>query len=183
MKKSIRTLALVVGALSSSSVLAGSYWGLGFSNYELESEFDGLELTTDIRGIEGAYGFESSPNIAWEFRLGLGLGDNDVKLSTGNNSFSSGINYKASSYFSGYFRPQYVTESFQFYGLLGYSSVSGELSGGGVSEDTSDDGISYGVGAGFIFSDNNAFNLEWKNLAAIDDGDITGLSLTYQRRF
>lgn len=183
MKKAIGTLVLAVSALSSGSVLANSYWGVGISSYELESEFDGLKMTADVRGIEGAYGFESSPNIAWEVRLGLGLGDDDINFSMGNNSTTLGISYKVSSYFSGYFRPQYVTENFQFYGLLGYSSVSGEVSGGGSSEDTSDDGLSYGVGAGIVFGGNNAINLEWKNLAAIDDGDITGLSLTYQRRF
>lgn len=184
MKKTLGALTVAVAALSSGLACADNYWALGVSSFELESSFDGFGMTADVKAIEGVYGFTSSPNIAWEARLGLGMGEEDIAFSyQGINNISIGATYKVDAYFSGYFRPQIVKENFQVYGLLGYSSVSGETSFDGSSEDTSDDGFSYGVGAGFIFAEKSSINLEWKNLAKVDGGDIAGMTLNYQRKF
>ncbi len=166
---------------------ADSYLSVGFGNYEFDLDIpdlpSGAKATNDIKGLEATWGFESSPNIAWEARLGLGLGSSNTKVSYQGESISTDLEYKANSYFSGYFRPQYKASHFQIYGLLGYTSVGGEASLEGESEDTSDDGFSYGIGAGVIFEKVNSLNVEWKNLAKTDSGDITGLSVSFQHNF
>jgi Outer membrane protein beta-barrel domain len=166
---------------------ADSYFSVGLGNYEFDFDFpelpSGVKATNDIKGLEGVVGFESSPNIAWEARLGLGLGSSNTKVSYQGESVSTDLEYKAKSYFSGYFRPQYKNAHLQIYGLFGYSSIGGEASFEGGSEDTTDDGFSYGAGAGVIFGKVNSINVEWKNLAKTDSGDITGLSVSFQRNF
>lgn len=166
---------------------ADSYFSVGFGSYEFDLDIpdmpSGVKATNDIKGLEGVVGFESSPNIAWEARLGLGLGSSNTKFSYEGQSVSTDLEYKAKSYFSGYFRPQYKNAHIQIYGLLGYTSIGGEASFDGGSEDTTDDGFSYGLGAGFIFAEKNSLNIEWKNLAKTDSGDITGLSVSFQRNF
>lgn len=179
----VAVLSSVAGHVSAQS----AYYGVGFGKYELTTDFDsiydGLEGTTDIKGIEGVWGFEQTPYIAWEARLGMGLGSDNMVLHADGKSEETDLEYKVSSYFSGYFRPQYKGSNVQVYGLLGYSSVGGEVSFDGESEDSSDDGFSYGIGAGFIFSGVNSLNIEWKNLAKIDGGEIKGVSFNFQRRY
>jgi hypothetical protein len=187
MKKFGVIASSVLVAMIGLNATAESYYGIGFGSYELETDFGsiepGLTGTNDIKGVEGYFGFEQNPYVAWELRLGLGLGGDNTVLHLGGESAESDLKYTANSYFSGYFRPQYQAKNVQFYGLLGYSSVSGEMSFDGESEDTSDDGVSYGFGAGVIFSKVNAINVEWKNLAKIDGGEITGVSFNFQRKF
>jgi Outer membrane protein beta-barrel domain len=186
MKKLIALLSMSLFSFALPAT-ADSYFSVGFGTYEFDLDIpdlpSGAKATNDIKGIEGVLGFESSPNIAWEARLGLGLGSSNTKVSYQGDSISTDLEYKVDSYFSGYFRPQYKTSNLQIYGLLGYTSVGGEASYEGESEDTSDDGFSYGVGAGVIFGKVNSLNVEWKNLAKTDSGDITGFSVSFQRNF
>ena len=184
MKNFVLFFVLLFSVLPAS---ADSYFSVGLGNYEFDLGIpelpSGAKATNDIKGLEGVLGFESSPNIAWEARLGLGLGSSNTKISYQGQSVSTDLEYKAKSYFSGYFRPQYKNAHLQIYGLFGYSSIGGEASFEGESEDTTDDGFSYGLGAGVIFGKVNSINVEWKNLAKTDSGDITGLSVSFQRNF
>lgn len=177
----------ILATVSVGHANAQGYFGIGIGSYEMTTDlddiYDGLKGTNDIKGLEGILGFEQNAYVAWEARLGLGLGSDNMVLHLQGESTGTDLEYKAQSYFSGYFRPQYKGSRGQLYGLLGYTSISGEASFDGEKEDTSDDGFSYGVGAGFQFSEVNSLNIEWKMLAKIDGGEAEGLSINFQRKF
>lgn len=187
-------LGLSLGVAGMAVQAESTYWGVGVSQNEMNSQYFDLDLSADVQGLEAVVGIETSPYIAWELRLGFGLGDDDIVVSYGGESESTGINFQVDSYVSGYFRPQYVTQNFQIYGLLGFSNINANLSSNGYSEDDSSSGISYGVGAGYIFSEQFSVNIEWKKIGDIKglddgdgenilDGDVSGITLNFQRKF
>lgn len=183
MKNIISSLTIIALTLTSHIANADSYWGFGVSDYTIKGSESGIHVSTDASAIEGIIGLNTSPNIAWEARIGLGIDDRDVTYSLQGQSGNTGLKNKLNSYVSGYFKPQFVGNNYHVYGLLGYSRVSNTLTSvDDGSEDTNDSGFSYGLGIG-LMSSNDSVNLEWKNLAKIDNGDIKGLTLGYQHTF
>lgn len=185
MKKIIGSLALITASLTSHMASADSYWGLGYSDYELKASDSGIGIKADAGAIEAVLGVNSTPNIAWEVRMGLGLSEEDIVVSYQGQSGTVGVTNKLNSYFSGYFKPQIVNDNLRFYGLLGFSTVSNTITDTeyGDEEDTNDSGVSYGAGAGIAISDTSSVVIEWKNLAEIDGGDIKGFTFGFQRSF
>jgi opacity protein-like surface antigen len=92
---------------------------------------------------------------------------------------------KVTSMFGLYAKPQFKSGGFKAYGLLGYAGYNTETTiefgNYSESEKTADDGISYGLGAGFDFGQ-HGLALEWKS-TKIDGGDISGVAVFYQYQF
>lgn len=185
MKKMIGSLALVTASLTCQMASADSYWGFGYSDYELNASDSGLGMKADVNTIEGVYGINSTANIAYEVRAGLGLKEEDIVFSYQGESATLGITNELTSYFSFYVKPHIAKDNFDFYGLLGYSRVANTITDteNSQKEDTTDSGISYGLGAGVSLPNNSSLVLEWKNLADIDGGDIRGFTLGLQHSF
>jgi hypothetical protein len=120
--------------------------------------------------------------LAGEVRLGLGLGDGDIKGSGYGVSLNVG-KFKIENYLSAYIKPQFKSGSFVGYGLLGVSSVNSKGSIDGESQSGSDSGLSYGLGAGLNFGASTVA-LEYKTLVEIEDfGDLQGFNIAYQYKF
>ncbi|HWV14470.1 MAG TPA: outer membrane beta-barrel protein [Cellvibrio sp.] len=181
MKKIIGSLTLIAASLASNMAAADSYWGVGLSNYDLNINVLSNDLTFNTKAIEGVFGIEVNDYVSWEARAGFGLSDDQATLEYGY--YSTGITSKTNSYFSGYFKPHAGNKNIQAYGLLGYSSISHTVEILGSEEDTADDGVSYGLGAEIFISGNNTLNFEWKQLAKIDGGEITGVTFAIHHRF
>lgn len=190
MKRIISSLALIIASLTSQAACADTYWGVGYSQYKLNGDvsngYESMNMKADADAVEGVLGINVSPYIAWEARAGFGLQKDDIQFSLRGKSASIGVTNKLNSYFSGYFKPQFAQNNFNFYGLLGYSTVSNTVDATVINagkKDTVDNGFSYGIGAGLKASENNSFVIEWKSLAEVDGGDIKGLTFGFRHSF
>lgn len=186
MPTQIKSIVFALSALAmcSQAQAAGNYVGVGFSPYSLEAESGQFTSEADANVIEGYYGFEWNDFFAAEMRLGFGLGSDDLKLTDGYASADVG-EVKVTSMFGLYAKPQFKSGGFKAYGLLGYAGYNTETTiefgNYSESEKTADDGISYGLGAGFDFGQ-HGLALEWKS-TKIDGGDISGVAVFYQYQF
>ena len=177
-------LALAVTGISHPACAEGNYVGIGFSPYSLDAEANGSSISGDANVLEGYYGFEWNDFFAAELRLGFGLGSGDLELDS--NIYSGDVGkVKITSMYGLYAKPQFKSGGFKAYALLGYAGYSTETTieygSYSESEDTTDDGFSYGIGAGFDFGQ-HGIALEWKT-TKIDGGDISGVAAFYQYQF
>lgn len=186
MIKKLSALALVVAVtgIAHQACAESNYVGIGFSPYSLEADVNGSSISGDANVLEGYYGYEWNDFFAAEMRLGFGLGSGDLELDS--NIYSGDVGeVKITSMFGLYAKPQFKSGGFKAYALLGYAGYNTEttieVGNFSQSEDTSDDGFSYGLGAGFDFGQ-HGLGLEWKT-TKIDGGDISGVAAFYQYQF
>ena len=144
-KKLINTAILcAAAALSQHAAAEGSYFGIGLSLYDLELDpIEGVTLSGDSKVIEGYYGFEINEYFAAEARLGFGLGDGDLEGELGGYSATIG-DYKISSMYGLYAKPQIKANGFKGYALLGYAGYNSDVSVSDGEADASESGSDSG---------------------------------------
>lgn len=194
MKNILGMLALAGTLTAASSSFAASYYaGVGIVNNEVEE--------IDLRSVEGIFGINQNDYIAWEARVGFGLGStSETNYESGEDGFDAvaSNDFKISNTVGLFVKPQYSVEHAKFYGLLGYSkikikadnlslTVNGEKVDltewdeyqGSISD--SDSGATFGFGAGLLF-ESHTINLEWRR-AMLDEIDVDSLSVSYLYSF
>jgi len=144
---------VVEPVVTNSGFYLGLAYGMGEWNYDRVNGNDDGTFDFDTIILQAGYNFNKY--IAVEGRYWFGLDTSD----TFANGDSGEVNIDA---WGIYVKPQYpVTEAFKIYGLLGYASISSlewkNNNGGGAGDYTDQynyDGFSWGLGAGYTFTDN-----------------------------
>lgn len=134
----------------------GFYVGGGVTNVKLANS--PYTWTT----VEAIGGYKLNPFVGGEIRIG-GAGESDPNIT---------------DYFSAYYRVESANEVGKTYLLAGYTvgSMSGTYN--------NFSGFTFGVGIGFVMSDNINFNIEYKRLKDNKNNlDFSGFSACVDYRF
>jgi opacity protein-like surface antigen len=156
----------------------------------LDTDFGGVDL--EPTALQFGFSNPIGTNIAVDGVLAIGLGDDEISVSGGGDSFTLG--FELANLIGIYARAfADIAPNSQVYGRVGLAkieydmSVNGFISGfgnisGTVSED--DTGLTYGIGAIFGVSPNGAIVVEYNQLPDVDfeglDIESSTLSVGYQ---
>ncbi|SFZ98060.1 putative outer membrane protein A [hydrothermal vent metagenome] len=159
---------------------AGFYLGLGYSFINSDIDFKNElsnthSLGADYSAVMFQAGYKFNQYVAVEGRYWLGVADEGF-----SNVFNDGDTFDTDATAWGiYVKPMYpVTENFDIYGLLGYgSSTIGGVNTGTKIVDLDSDGLSWGVGAAYSFTDNVSVFLDYVAFTddTLTDNAFTGL--------
>jgi opacity protein-like surface antigen len=206
-RKFIVSAVTVCGFMVSTSAFAaekdGVYVTLGATNLSSEVDLSDLDVagqnvdfgSEDISVImlTGRLGYRLNDFFAVEGEAGFGLGGDDFERAVPVNVQGTTINVNTNvdltvdNYFAGFARGIFpVSEQFDIFARLGYgqatakadivASAAGLTTSGSAEEDA--DGLAYGVGAQFNFTDHDGIRADYTRL---DDTNI--ISIAYSRRF
>ncbi len=126
------------------------YAGAAYTNFDYD---DG-----DVDAITGRLGYKFTPNLAVEGEASTGLDDGDVELNHNAGLYAVGI------------LP--VTSNFDVHARLGYQSTEADT----LLREIEDDGVGYGVGASYRFTQNVGVRADWTRLEG-DEGEADALSI------
>lgn len=163
--KKILTAATLLGLMSGTAY--GNLYG-GLSYGFLETEFGSTDFDTPT--LNFALGIETTPNLAVEGRLGLGVDDDS----------NSGFNVEIDDYFALYIKPILpLSNTVSLYGLLGFAETTIETNFG----DEDDNDFSYGFGISAKTSQQLDLFAEYVNLYDDRNVEISGFNLGANLRF
>jgi outer membrane immunogenic protein len=152
MKKFAMMAAVAAAAMLAMPAAANAEWyaGAAYTNFD----YDG----GDVDAVTGRLGYKFTPNLAVEGEASTGLDDGDVELNHNAGIYGVGI------------LP--VTSNFDVHARVGYQTTEADTPGG----DVSDDGVGYGVGATYRFTQNVGVRADWTRLEG-DEGEADALSV------
>ena len=149
----------------------GFYLGLAYGLLGMESSVTetlpgGAEISIDndldedFSEIMIQAGYEFNDYIAVEGRYWFGL-DEDIDYGS-----RLGVNNTSIDAWGIYVKPQYpVTEAFNIYALLGYGAAEADVTLPGADyQSDSVDGFSWGIGAGYSFTENIAVFVDYVSI-------------------
>lgn len=190
------TTACLILALSSQSLFADTYYakpisshsssfapsafaGIGFQSYDYRLEQSDTLSPTVMHGYIGA---EFAPNLAWEFRYGVGLGNSEV---VGENSATT-VDFD--QYHAVYLKPQFkLNDGVIAYGLIGYADVdwieTTSIAGIDLSQIQSDYGASIGFGGELSLSPEVSATVEYLRLLDEEKVDASSIGVGLQVKF
>lgn len=171
----LASLLFFANASSAQSIfekLNKAYVGGGFARVDSNfTEFSpGEKNNLVFNSLELLGGYKYSGYLSGELRAGFGLSD---------ATLAGDMVAELDNYFSLYWRPETANEVAKLYGLLGYSSVSTTVG----SSSSSDSGLSYGAGVGFVMFTDWNLNFEYRNLIDNDNDNFTALGVNIDYRF
>ena len=158
------------------------YVGIGYSSMNSDItniRFDDYDdFNHDIEHNTGAVmldaGYKFNDYIAVEARYWIGMSNDEVRFNDDDYTFHGDIVDVDSSAWGVYVKPMYpVTDAFDIYGLLGYGSAS---LGDTDTFDGDVEGISWGVGAAYSFTESLSVFLDY---VAFTEDTITNNELTH----
>ena len=163
-----------------------TYFGLQYTDLSYEDdEFAGEELTPTA--FVARAGSRNKDDFGFEGRFGIGLSDDSMGGSFYDpdlGSVSAKLDFEIDTII-GVYATKHVpfSSEFEAYGVLGLSSVKATLTGtinsgfisGSVSDSSSENGLSYGIGANIYLTEDTAFNIEY--ISYLDKSDFTLTSL------
>ena len=167
MYKTIGGLVIAGATLMASNVaMADLYGGVGYTAAELEIG----STDFDLGALYGRFGSQFNENISGEFRVGVGVADDDVR----------GFNVEIDKYFGGYVRGSLpLNDGIMPYIIVGITDVDIDTDAGSDS----DDDLSYGIGLDFKIDNQLMLNVEYMSMYDDDDVEITGLSFGVAAKF
>jgi hypothetical protein len=144
----VAALALMTAPQSAS---AQAYVGAGYTNFD----YDG----GDVGAVTGRLGYRLSPHLAVEGEASTGVDDDDgIELNHNLGAYARAI------------LP--VTSNFDVHGRVGYTTSEVDTPLG----DVDDDGLAYGAGAEYRFTQNFGLRADWTRLEG-DEAESDALSL------
>lgn len=153
---------------TTGSFYLGAAYSLLNANRENAYTFNNVDITdttidTDFSEVMIQAGYNFNQYVAIEGRYWFGIKDSFV-----TDAFSNvNVNFDNSVDAWGiYVKPQYpVTEAFNVYALLGYASSEYSVDAGSTLVDLGTlDGFSWGLGAGYAFTENISVFVDYVNL-------------------
>ena len=206
-RKFLVSAVTVLGFMTSASAFAaekeGVYVTLGATSLSSDVDLSDLDVagqnvdfgSEDISVImlTGRLGYRLNDFFALEGEAGFGLGGDDfdrtVPVNVQGNliNVDTNVDLKVENYFVGFARGILpVSDQFDVFARLGYgqatakadvvASVAGLTATGSAEEDA--DGIAYGVGAQYNFTDHDGIRADYTQLE-----DTSIISIAYSRRF
>lgn len=181
----VRSAILATVLFSSSLTMAGGYAGGNVMRIDYSEDLDDYgwdDADADLTAIYGRIGGSFNDYISAEFRLGLGLGEDNVSVS--GLSIDLSLDYLV----GGYFRLGVpLGEVVYPYIIAGFTQaeLTAEAAGygGSVSYSDSDSDASYGIGVDFNAGEVVTINLEY--MRYFDKGaiEVNGISIGVVGRF
>ena len=174
----LRTLvsasALAVAVASASFAGEGDFTlGGGYSLIDVSE--GGIDVNAGAVTFRG--GYEFTDNFGFEGQLDFGVSDDSVVVGAQTVNFE--VNHAASLF--GVFRAP-VSENFNLFARLGYTTAEVEASVPGVAFADDADGFAYGVGGEYFFDGRNGFRVDYTR-HELDDADADVFGISYVRRF
>jgi outer membrane immunogenic protein len=173
---SVATLATVgfAGAASAQDTATDTtvYGTVGYANVAADGDAD-----VNLGAIQGRIGARFGKYFGVEGELATGvveddfdvLGTNvDVKLKHEVGVFAVG-NYP-------------ITDRLDVFARVGYAWAEAKASGGGISETANLDGLAYGVGGQYFFTDKDGVRLDYTRHDG-NDGEADVFGVSYVRKF
>lgn len=149
--------------------LAGVYVGLDVS----EVEFDSPGFSSPKPSTVGLnVGTRLTRHFGTEARIGMNLSDDDIRF--GDTSYGFEVNNYYGFHGTGHLP---LSDMFELYGQLGYTYSEVKFSFQGQSQKTSNNGLSYGIGATFDLTYSTTIRLEWSKMMDGSDYELDALSL------
>ncbi|GAA3527969.1 porin family protein [Zobellella aerophila] len=148
------------------------YVGLNYANLDFDTDSLSESVNWDSVGLN--LGFQPSPYLAVEGRLGKGFGDDTV---------AGVVKTELEHYYGVYLLPQFPIEDvMSVYGLLGWTEAEAEASAPafGLKESDSESDLSYGVGVRFLGKRHQrgvGFFAEYARLLDKDDFEMDALTV------
>jgi len=183
-------LVVLIGSVNIAAASDDDYFGVQYSSLIYEDTSLGESLEFKPTALVARMGSFINRYLAIEARLGLGFSDDEI-TTTGTNTllgaYDGNIGYDINSIFGVYAVGNLpVTDRFDLYGLIGYSSVDAEISFGlsttkfGVSNLSGNDtenGLSYGFGGSVGVMENMSLNLEYMSYLDKDEFVLESINL------
>jgi len=182
MNKLMQGLTLGALALASGAVLAaepapaesGAYWGVYLGQVrDSESGAPSFSPTAFLAGL----GWELNRNVAFEARIGTGVGSDSKTVS------GVPVDFKLKEFYGGYLRWTLpLSDGFSLYALTGYGHGKLEASALGATASTTDGSFSGAVGGEFALSRSGAIAVEYGRLVSGSGYDANLISIGYRMR-
>lgn len=186
MRAFIFTLVFLIAASVHAAKDRGTYLGAGFGlvNVGAKSPF-GSDVT--FKTFEMQLGYKYNKYLGFEVRSGLSVQDESLESDTTGVGLSGSVDASIDSYLSYYYRAELANEIAKVYFLLGQTEITTTLEfddgSGRPSRQTTESGLSYGVGFGLWLNERMNLNFEFKTLVDTESDAFTSGSVTADFRF
>lgn len=172
MLKKVLLAASVLGC----SFAASAGWQLGGGYSNISSDEGGIDVSLGALYASAGYKYDTSHkglSIVPELRLGVGIGDDDVRI------FGRTVNVEVDRFVAFSVRAQQTFDNDVYaYVMPTYADLKIEASAFGNSASDSDSEFGYGLGLGYNVSSTSSIELSYED---IDDADI--ISIGYKVNF
>jgi len=173
MKKTLLATTLAASLFASSAFANKTYFGLGYSALDLDTELRGRTSTADLSTVDFLIGNRFHRNFAVEgfFSLGVSQDSFDREL---NNDFVSATRFEIeleTGYGVSALAILPLSDEFELYGKVGYADFSFDDTDGDPAEAN---GASFGAGLNYRFNENHFIYAEYISYAdgTYNDFDI-----------
>ncbi|WOI54666.1 porin family protein [Parvularcula sp. LCG005] len=157
-------------AHAQDSVADGVNLGIGYSVLSVDDvDFDAVNLRA---------GYDFNDYFGVEAETLIGVGEEDFSI--GAVSGDAELNYS----FGAYGKAQYpVTDQFSVFARAGWVTSEVEADIAGLAIDESEDGLAYGAGAEYRFTDKHGVRADYTRYDFDDDAEADLYSASYVYRF
>ena len=155
----------------SASAWSDNYFGLNLSKVDFDTDLLDEEPSMTALYLRG--GTAITDFLDAEVRLGIGIGNDEQETPGSAINTEAEVAGMAGAFLRGHLS---VIDFATPYVLLGWSHVEVGIAGPGANSDEKEDGLSYGLGVDFNFSELFGINVEYITWSDNDDAEITGLS-------
>lgn len=166
LKAALAATAIAAFATSAQAQDSSTYINVGVQTFEF-----------DTYNVVGRLGYNFSENFGVEGEASIGV------IGTDEEFFGETVDISTPFSFGGYLVARYpVSDQFDFFGRVGYSSVKVKAEFDGESESESADGLAFGGGIQYNFDDASGLRLGYTS-ADFDGGNADVVDLSYVRKF
>lgn len=196
MKKVFTALLLsTVSVCAAADNTQGFYVGGGGGIVKFNEGTGADEELNDakLNSIELFGGYKYNAALGLEMRMGTNLNERKIgsNVVDGADTHALMREIAIDSYQSIYYRPELSNPQAKLYALIGYttldySSTTTNTSGGTFGEadsSSSESGISYGIGIGFVVNEDVNLNFEYRQLIDEEDYEIAFMGVNFDYRF
>lgn len=177
--KKILFIALSTCAASAHAWKPEFYAGSNYGSFQLEQSEPMIDANFTMLTLDVMAGIRVLPYVTLEGRVGSGLNkDGETPPNVGTR-----IEVETKYFASVYFRPELRNDKASLYGLLGYTTMEFETEPQGPNAETEQDGLSAGVGIGFVMNDRVDIRFEWKQIVNSDSVSARGGSVGFTYSF
>ncbi len=159
----------MAGAASAQDMTPTWYGTVGAANVNVED--------ANLGAIQGRVGARFGQYFGVEGELSGGIADDSTRISGTNVDVE--LKCDVGAYAVGYLP---INPKADLFARIGYSKSEFDVSAAGLSASQEVDGVAYGVGGQYFFSDKDGIRLDYTKHDS-DDGDADVVGLSYVRKF
>lgn len=156
------------------------YAEIGYTQFQGKASDASDSLKFSPAGVAGVIGYQLLPNIAVEGLVGLGAGEDKIKVNGEKTEIKGHLNNTVGLFF----KPSIaLSDRIDLFARVGWVRAELELSMDGFSLTESGSDVAYGIGANFNLSKTSYIQANWMNYFKKDGFKIDGINVAYGFRF